>query len=129
MTNNFSFQDVYEQNRKRFHFNVHAFYFYDPNKKCFQEGLVTLWNPYLMHKPDTGPMATYFNYTIRYRLIDCIRKQQKQLVLQHHTRLNVPQTIRVCSPPYHHDALKHPFDKRSNQTLIPNTKKHLAIKQ
>ncbi|WP_342447741.1 sigma-70 family RNA polymerase sigma factor [Lentibacillus salicampi] len=35
-------------------------------------------NAYENYQPDQGPMATYFNYTIRNRMIDLVRKQNKE---------------------------------------------------
>src|SRR5699024_8829069 len=59
-------------------------------QEYFQEGLVALWKAYETYQPDQGPMSTYFNYQIRNRLIDLIRKQSraekiKAKLITHHT--------------------------------------------
>jgi RNA polymerase sigma factor (sigma-70 family) len=50
----------------------------DPHQEFYQEGLVAMWHAYEKHEPDKGPLATYFNFTIRNRLIDLIRKQTRK---------------------------------------------------
>jgi len=47
----------------------------DPHSDFYQEGLYALWNAYNSYKPEKGPMGTYFNFIIRNRLIDLIRKE------------------------------------------------------
>ncbi|WP_234402366.1 sigma factor [Oceanobacillus damuensis] len=38
-----------------------------------------MWAAYKKYQPDKGPLATYFNYTIRNRLIDLLRKKSRTL--------------------------------------------------
>lgn len=70
-----SFNEIFTQNKRRIHYQIQKLNIHDPHQDFFQEGLVALWNAYETHQPDKGPMATYFNYTIRNRLIDKIRKE------------------------------------------------------
>lgn len=72
------FEDIVKQNERRVHYHIHKLSLRDPHQEFFQEGLVAMWNAYEKHEPDKGPLATYFNYTIRNRLIDLIRKKARE---------------------------------------------------
>lgn len=56
---------------------MHALQIRDPHDEYYQEGLVAMWNAYRMYEPDKGPLSTYFNFVIRNRLIDLIRKRNR----------------------------------------------------
>ncbi|TFJ91220.1 sigma-70 family RNA polymerase sigma factor [Lentibacillus salicampi] len=73
-----TFEEIFKQNERRIHYHIHRLNIHDPHQEFFQEGLVAMWNAYENYQPDQGPMATYFNYTIRNRMIDLIRKQNKE---------------------------------------------------
>ena len=75
----YSFEEIYKQNKRRIHYHIHKLNIRDPHQDFFQEGLVALWNAYETHEQDKGPMATYFNYTIRNRLIDKVRQESRQV--------------------------------------------------
>ncbi|GAB4074307.1 hypothetical protein GCM10028778_18100 [Barrientosiimonas marina] len=78
MTNNkITFDEIFEQNKRRIHYQLHKMNIRDPHQEFFQEGLIAMWNAYEKYKPDKGPMATYFNYMIRNRLIDRMRKENR----------------------------------------------------
>src|SRR5699024_6488623 len=77
MDNRITFEDIYEQNKRRIHYQIHKMNIHDPHQEFFQEGLVAMWRAYETYQPDKGPMATYFNYAIRNRLIDCIDKENR----------------------------------------------------
>ena len=83
--NNVTFEEIVEQNERRIHYHIHRLNIRDTEQEFFQEGLVAMWNAYEKHQPDKGPFATYFNYIIRNRLIDLIRKtnreKEKQILL------------------------------------------------
>src|SRR5699024_7017290 len=49
----------------------------DPEQDYYSEGLFAMWHAYKKYNPDKGPLATYFNFVIRNRLIDRIRKDRK----------------------------------------------------
>lgn len=70
-----SFEEMVKQNERRIHYQIHKLNVYDPHNEFYQEGLVAMWNAYEKYKPDKGMLSTYFNYTIRNRLIDLIRKK------------------------------------------------------
>ncbi|WP_164671171.1 sigma-70 family RNA polymerase sigma factor [Virgibacillus doumboii] len=82
MDNKISVEEILEQNERRIHYQIKKMNIRDPHKEYFQEGLVALWNAYETYQPDKGPMATYFNYTIRNRLIDRMRKENKHTEMQ-----------------------------------------------
>lgn len=71
----FTFEEIFTQNEKRIHYYINRLHIQDNNEDFYEEGLVALWDAYTTYEPDKGPMATYFNYTIKNRLIDRIRKE------------------------------------------------------
>ncbi|WP_099157051.1 sigma-70 family RNA polymerase sigma factor [Virgibacillus ndiopensis] len=73
----FTFEEIFKQNERRIHYQLHRLHIYDPHKEFYQGGLCAMWNAYEKYQPDKGPMATYFNYMIRNRLIDKIRKETR----------------------------------------------------
>ncbi|WP_404455351.1 sigma-70 family RNA polymerase sigma factor [Virgibacillus necropolis] len=72
-----SFDEIVKQNERRIHYYIHKLNLRDPHKEYFYEGLFAMWNAYENYQPDKGPLATYFNYSIRNRLIDQMRKQKR----------------------------------------------------
>lgn len=77
MTTPYTFEDIYQQNERRIHYQIHKLNLHDPHQEYFQEGLCAMWNAYETYNPDKGPLATYLNYTIRNRLIDLLRQQNR----------------------------------------------------
>ncbi|ASK64343.1 hypothetical protein CFK37_09040 [Virgibacillus phasianinus] len=75
---NVTFEEVYEQNKRRIHYHIHKLHIHDPHQEFYQEGLCAMWNAYQTYQPDKGVMSTYFNYTIRNRLIDILRKKTRE---------------------------------------------------
>ncbi|TFJ92127.1 sigma-70 family RNA polymerase sigma factor [Lentibacillus salicampi] len=73
------FEEIFKQNERRIHYHIHRLNIQDPHKEFYQEGLVAMWRAYENYQPDKGPMATYFNYIIRNRMIDLMRKQNKEI--------------------------------------------------
>lgn len=73
-----TFEDIFEANKKRIHYHIHKLNIRDPHQDFYQEGLFALWNAYSTYKPEKGPMGTYFNFIIRNRLIDLIRKESRE---------------------------------------------------
>ncbi|WP_010530110.1 sigma-70 family RNA polymerase sigma factor [Lentibacillus jeotgali] len=99
MDNRITFDEIFEQNRQRINYQIHKLNIRDPHQEFFQEGLVAMWNAYETYQPDKGPMATYFNYMIRNRLIDCIRKETRQTETEH--RSNQEQKTQLTTGNYH----------------------------
>ncbi|MFC3040700.1 sigma-70 family RNA polymerase sigma factor [Virgibacillus xinjiangensis] len=73
-----SFEEICQQNERRIHYQIHKLNIRDPHQEYYQEGLFAMWNAYERYEPDKGPMATYFNYMIRNRMIDLMRKENRQ---------------------------------------------------
>ncbi|QKY69714.1 sigma-70 family RNA polymerase sigma factor [Lentibacillus sp. CBA3610] len=73
-----TFEEIFRQNERRIHYYIHRLNIQDPHQEFYQEGLVAMWNAYENYEPDKGTMATYFNYMIRNRIIDLMRKQNKE---------------------------------------------------
>ncbi|PAV31591.1 hypothetical protein CIL05_02730 [Virgibacillus profundi] len=80
--NQFTFEEIFKQNERRIHFHINRLNIQDSNQDFYREGIFALWNAYETYKPDKGPMATYFNYNIRNRLIDMIRKDNRRNEVQ-----------------------------------------------
>lgn len=80
--NKVTFEEIFEQNERRIHYYIHRMNVKDPHQEFYQEGIVAMWNAYETYQPDKGPLSTYFNYIIRNRMIDLMRKstrdQEKQ---------------------------------------------------
>ncbi|GGA91587.1 RNA polymerase sigma factor [Ornithinibacillus halotolerans] len=77
-TNKFSFEEIYNQNKNRIHYQIHRLNIRDPHNEFYVEGIYALWNAYKKYEPDKGQMATYFNYIIRNRLIDMLRSKTRE---------------------------------------------------
>ncbi|RDW20761.1 sigma-70 family RNA polymerase sigma factor [Oceanobacillus chungangensis] len=78
----FTFEEIFEQNERRIHYHLHKLNIRDPHQEFYQEGIVAMWNAYENYQPDKGPLSTYFNFTIRHRLIDLIRKENRRLEME-----------------------------------------------
>ncbi|MFD1039797.1 sigma-70 family RNA polymerase sigma factor [Virgibacillus byunsanensis] len=74
-----SFEELFKQNERRIFYQIHKLRGKDPDRELYQEGLLTMWNAYETYTPDKGLLATYFNYTIRHRLVDLLRKKASEL--------------------------------------------------
>ncbi|WP_163969580.1 sigma-70 family RNA polymerase sigma factor [Oceanobacillus halotolerans] len=74
---NVTFEEIFEQNKNRIHYQIHKLGIQDPHNEYYVEGMYAMWTAYKKYQPNKGPLATYFNYTIKNRLIDRIRKQSR----------------------------------------------------
>ncbi|SFD87417.1 RNA polymerase sigma factor, sigma-70 family [Lentibacillus persicus] len=84
---NASFETIFRQNERRIHYHMHRLGIHDRQQEFYVEGIYAMWMAYKKHDPNKGPLATYFNYTIRNRLIDMLRKKtndnrREQLAVQ-----------------------------------------------
>ncbi|MEK3905915.1 sigma-70 family RNA polymerase sigma factor [Oceanobacillus sp. FSL W7-1309] len=78
-TNTFTFEEIFEQNKRRIHYHLHKLNIQDPHQEFYQEGIISMWSAYKNYQPDKGPLSTYFNFIIRHRLIDLIRKESRRI--------------------------------------------------
>ncbi|MFD1361320.1 sigma factor [Lentibacillus salinarum] len=89
--NNVTFEDFFKQNERRFRYQRHRLRVEERHQDLYQDGLGPIWNSDRKCKPDKGPMATYFNYMIRNRIIDLIHKEtsdkKKQAIVWQQQRL------------------------------------------
>ncbi|MEN1969852.1 sigma-70 family RNA polymerase sigma factor [Lentibacillus sp. N15] len=95
-----SFEDIFKQNERRIHYHIHKLHIQDPHNEFFVEGLYAMWCAYKKYKPDQGVMSTYFNFMIRNRLIDMLRKkkrdnQHEETFIQHE-KLSFDDGNRAC---------------------------------
>ncbi|WLV24362.1 sigma-70 family RNA polymerase sigma factor [Aciduricibacillus chroicocephali] len=72
-----TFEEIFKENERRIHYHINRMNIRDPHSDFFQEGLCALWNAYDSYKPEKGTMGTYFNFMIRNRLIDLVRKETR----------------------------------------------------
>ncbi|WP_269410330.1 sigma-70 family RNA polymerase sigma factor [Lentibacillus daqui] len=95
-----SFEEIFKQNERRIHYHIHRLHIQDPHNEFFVEGLYAMWCAYKKYKPDQGVMSTYFNFTIRNRLIDMLRKKkrenQHQETFVQHEKLKIDNGNRDC---------------------------------
>jgi len=68
-----SFEEIVKQNERRVQYYIHKLNVRDPHQKFYRKELDSIWNAYGKHEPDNGPLATYFNYTIKNHLINLNR--------------------------------------------------------
>lgn len=73
-----TFEEIFKQNERRIFYQIHKLGLQDPHQEFFVEGIYAMWTAYKSYQPDKGPMSTYFNYVIRNRLIDMIRKADRE---------------------------------------------------
>ncbi|WP_019377550.1 sigma-70 family RNA polymerase sigma factor [Virgibacillus halodenitrificans] len=125
MNKPFTFDQIYQQNKRRIHYQIHRLNIHDPQQEFFQEGLTAMWHAYEKYDPDKGPMATYFNYTIRNRLLDELRKQKREQDKQH--TLPAPHPQQDPHTPHHTAALTNLL--LDNHQLCNKLKSHLTEKQ
>ncbi|QKY68718.1 sigma-70 family RNA polymerase sigma factor [Lentibacillus sp. CBA3610] len=117
MEKKLTFEEIFEQNELRIHYQIHKMHIHDPHQEFFQEGLVALWNAYETYQPDKGPMATYFNYMIRNRLIDRMRRNNRQHEIQQQAAHE--QRTQLTDGNYHCSA-DGPRSIAANQSLPLN---------
>lgn len=87
MEEDFTFEEIFKQNEKRIHYQIHKLHINDPHNEFYVEGLYAMWLAYKKYQPDKGPLSTYFNFVIRNRLIDKIRsKSREQRIDEAHVR-------------------------------------------
>lgn len=78
MDKDFTFEEIFKQNENRIHYHIHKLQIRDPHNEFYVEGLYAMWLAYKRYQPDKGPLATYFNFMIRNRMIDLIRNKTKE---------------------------------------------------
>ncbi|MDY0407610.1 sigma-70 family RNA polymerase sigma factor [Paracerasibacillus soli] len=126
-----TFEEIFEQNERRIYYQLHKLNIRDPHHEFFQEGLVALWNAYEKYDPNRGPMSTYFNFHIRNRIIDKIRKEsrvlenEEDIIKEHEIKQTNGNHLRKTDvsyviPPHHDIPIQdfHFWDKlRRNLTI------------
>lgn len=74
------FEQFFQGNERRIHFQIHKLgingSWYD---EFYTEGIFALWQAYREFDETKGNLGTYLNYRIRYRLIDLVRKKQREI--------------------------------------------------
>src|SRR5699024_9731941 len=77
-----TFEEIFKENERRIHYHIHKLRIKDPDNEFYVEGIHAMSNDYKTSQPEKGTLSTYFNYMMRYRLIDMLEKQtgeEKQL--------------------------------------------------
>lgn len=67
------FEKLLQQNHHRLKYQLYRLKL-ESQEDYYQEGMIALWKANKKYQLDKGPLASYFNYMIRYRLIDAIRR-------------------------------------------------------
>lgn len=76
------FEDFFQANERRIHFQIHRLRIpHNLYDEFYTEGIVALWQAYRDVNQAKGNVGTFLNYRIRYRLIDLIRKKQREAEL------------------------------------------------
>ncbi|MGY0691355.1 sigma-70 family RNA polymerase sigma factor [Virgibacillus sp. FSP13] len=73
-----SFEEIVNQHEGRIYYYIHKLNINDPHKEFYQEGLCALWSACETYQPEKCLLDTYLNYTIRNRLVDLLRKKQRE---------------------------------------------------
>lgn len=54
----FTFEEIFEQNKRRIHYHIHKLRIDDQHHEFYQEGLYVMWNAYQAYQPtSTTPFA------------------------------------------------------------------------
>jgi len=73
------FETFFQANERRIHFQIHRLRIpHNLYDEFYTEGIVALWSAYQDVDQAKGNIGTFLNYRIRYRLIDLIRKKQRE---------------------------------------------------
>src|SRR5699024_1426010 len=73
------FETFFQANERRIHFQIHRLRIpHNLYDEFYTEGIVALWRPYQDVDQAKGNVGTFLNDRIRYRLIDLIRKKQRE---------------------------------------------------
>ncbi len=73
-----TFEEIFEQNERRIYYHMLKLGIKDPHREFYVEGIYAMWMAYKKYNPNKGPLGTYFNYTIRNRLIDMLRTKTRE---------------------------------------------------
>src|SRR5699024_5520436 len=73
------FETFFRANERRIHFQIHRLRIpHNLYDEFHTEGIVALWRAYQDVDQAKGNVGTFLNYRVRYRLIDLIRKKQRE---------------------------------------------------
>jgi len=94
---------LFKQNERRIYYQLQNLNITDTHQDFFQEGLTVVWDAYQTYQIDKGPLATFFNYTIRQRMIDLLQKKhsymkKEKLYLQY--LMTEMDKGHFCCPPF-----------------------------
>src|SRR5699024_8180249 len=73
-----AFEAIFKENENRIHYHLHKLGIKDPYNEFYVEGMYAMWQAYQKFQPDKGTLSTYFNYMIRFRLMDLLRKKARE---------------------------------------------------
>ncbi len=125
-----SFEEIFEQNERRIHYHIHRLGIRDPYEDFYAEGLFAMWMAYQKYEPQKGPLATYFNYIIRNRLIDMIRKnireQEKEESFVEHKK---KQYVNDLSSEMNHGTMGDAGSEMEETEMLQEVKSKLTKKQ
>ncbi|MHA6252465.1 sigma-70 family RNA polymerase sigma factor [Oceanobacillus sp. CAU 1775] len=88
-----TFEEIVKQNEKRIYYQLRRLGIRDYEGEFYAEGLYAMWMAYEKYDVNKGPMATYFSFSIRNRMIDLIRKkvnerEKEEIVIKEVSQIN-----------------------------------------
>lgn len=73
------FEHIFHQHKNRIYYYLHYLNIpYQLHDEFYAEGMVALWQAYEQYDSSKGNLTTFLNYQIRFKLIDLIRKKERE---------------------------------------------------
>ncbi len=124
-----SFEEVFKQNERRIHYHIHRLGIRDPHQDFYSERLVALWTAHQKYNPNKGPLGTYFNYNIRNRLVDMLRKDIREQEKKDSIVKTEKQRISDATMELKNRTEKTPGSELEERELWQDVKSELTAKQ
>lgn len=124
-----TFEEIFKQNERRIHYHIHRLGIRDPHQDFYSEGLFALWTAHQKYNPNKGPLGTYFNYTIRNRLVDLLRKETRESEKKDSIVETEKQRISDATTELRNTTIDMPGSKLEEREMWQDVKAELTAKQ
>ncbi|MCF3942605.1 sigma-70 family RNA polymerase sigma factor [Oceanobacillus alkalisoli] len=124
-----TFEEIFKQNERRIHYHIHRLGIRDPHQDFYSEGLFALWTAHQKYNPNKGPLGTYFNYTIRNRLVDLLRKETREMEKKDSIVETEKQRISDATTELRNTTIDMPGSKLEEREMWQDVKAELTAKQ
>ncbi|MCG5102581.1 sigma-70 family RNA polymerase sigma factor [Oceanobacillus alkalisoli] len=124
-----TFEEIFKQNERRIHYHIHRLGIRDPYQDFYSEGLFALWTAHQKYNPNKGPLGTYFNYTIRNRLVDLLRKETREMEKKDSIVETEKQRISDATTELRNTTIDMPGSKLEEREMWQDVKAELTAKQ